>query len=269
MKSYLTEKEAEERELVRITKNVSKETKFRAVNPTLDYAGTIIDPAVQEKGGYIPIPEGFVFFNKFVVARKINKDSISIRSGIFKYLKDICPEATYTAGKDWCIYVPAGISSTFTTPTGVNVLTDTQRRYDDLVFSWLGIKEKELAGKKPDETDNVNWVFTYNRLIETVAGSLINKSGLFDAAVGCAWPFSMRGVITPDPKLRLNEIRLPFKVIVSWVKKPEFRAVYGIPEDMSVADAVHVMDGRRVLCGRQPSHDASNLLSFVLRTNDN
>jgi len=79
------------------------------------------------------------------------------------------------------------------------------------------------------------------------------------------WSYSCRAVVAPNPNLSINEVCLPYRLLLSWVSKDEVRDAFRIDKEIPNKEAVRFLEGRRVLLGRQPSHKKSNLMSFKIK----
>ena len=262
IRPYLKESEVETRGLVVINKQVSEEAKRSVVSEDEENDGSILGKDVQQNGGAIPIPIKYRLINMHVARKAMENPWMSLSNSTPNYLAKECPQVVHYIDEQYYIYVPPGISMPFTTDFGLNVMTGLQKRFDDVVGYYLDWVQ---AGHKYIAKLEINWLRGYNRLLSEIENVLLRKGGLYDRAVGCLWEYSMRAVITPDPTLAPNEIEIPKRFMIFCLLKNDFREAFDIPEDTPMRDALDMMNGKRVLLGRQPSHDCSNLLSFKLR----
>lgn len=264
IKPYILHGDVIANSYVVINRTVEAELKKVRKEGTLpDLAGTILDEEVHKKGGAIPLPEAFDLIN-IAYARKVTeKRWLTIhQKNIANVIRELSTKPIFRVPANAYLFVPPGLSRVFITDSGLDVMDPIQRRFDNMV----GYYHLWLAGyRKYDANLEYQWLRAYNRLLEAAADRLLRRKGWYDRGIGCLWPYSLRATIVPNPNLQLNEVELPMKVLIRWMAKKEFRDAWGVPDDISIRDAVRMLDGKRVLCGRQPSHDSSNLLSFKIR----
>lgn len=262
-KPYLAKEDiAANPQLKRVDRPLPDAVKQLVPGKPLNLEGTLLDEQVNMHGGYVPIPSKYRMVNIYIARRKLEKRYLTLDRDLLHYLSYTDKSLIHEPPEGSGIYIPPGVSKTFTTDDGLDVLTPLQKRYDDLVSlyqEWVG------QGAKYDRKLELEWLQAYDRLLQQISHVLLQKAGLYDRAVGCLWNYSLRAVIVPDPTLQLNEVELPMKVLIRWVSKKEFRDAVGIPDDINARDAVRMLAGRRVILGRQPSHFMPNLLSFKLR----
>lgn len=226
------------------------------------FDGTIATPEANVTGSAIPIPNNYDMINIFMVRRELNKNYLTVNKNLGDMLRNEKPELITSIPDNSYLYMPPGISAPFSTSSGMDIFTNIQNRYDNMIECYRNWIEND---KKYNKNLELRWLQCYNRLIGELTSMLVGRGGLYEKAVGCQWKHSLRAVAIPDPSLELNEIEIPTHVIISWLQDINFRKAYDIDENMPIRDAIRFMNGKRIIVGRQPSHDKSNLLSFKLR----
>lgn len=233
-------------EIKKVFPFISKTDQFILVDKLItDNNGSILDERLKESHGQIPIPNGVHFLD---TKEYYNQKSFQYISHKFQVLNDLF------------IFVPKGLPSSFKTSYGQEIVDELRRSLNDLVELWISYQEHGYSVQL-----DFSWNRSFKRSTSIVLKLLLGKNGLFNRMTGCLWKYSLRGVAVPDPNLEFNEVKIPFKVLKNFVSKEDFRKAYGIPENIRADEAIKYLDGRRVLLGRNPSHDKSNLMSFVVR----
>jgi hypothetical protein len=223
------------------------------------FEGTILDENVNKHGGGIPIPDGYIVFNPYTLTFRESR-YMRWTSELIQYAFKEHSDITYKAGTCSFLYVPAGISVSYVTEVGRKVMSEIQRRFDDLVHHYLIWKEK------PIKNGNLRWIMAFGRLILGMHRVMGMKNGLVDRAVGNTWQFSGKGVATADSSLRMNEVGLPIRMLTKWASLRKFRDAHNLRIDIGNFEAAKMMHHKRVIVHRNPSHDMSNMMSFLINT---
>ena len=255
---YILLNEVNESNMIITCNPIDLDTKNGMIDTSKNHESSILDEKISVFGGAIPIPEGFQMFDPYAVASMSGVASIPINKNVFEYVGNKCPELLYTIPEGAYIPIPKHLNDYYTTEVGTDVLSIIQKRMDDMVYYYNQWAE-EL------EINNMVWMQGYSRLLGAAANMLYKKSGLIDRAVGSLWPYSLRSVIVPDHTLSIDEVEIPKRVLKNWLNGRQVREAYGIDMKLSLDEAAACMNGRRILIGRNPSHDFSNLLSMKLR----
>lgn len=259
---FITTKHVEEEGLRIITNTLAQAKKIEDTDE-VKYYGTILDPFVHENGGAIPIPKDFEIVNIHNVAKKLNKRFIRLQRNLFDTLRNTDVSLLNKAEGGHYLYVSPYLGLVYTTRGGVDVASNLQNRFDNMVEYF---QEWEKMGRQYNKNLEYQYNRGYNRLMDECARTLFGKKGLYERATSGRFPHSVRAVIIPDPTLELNQTEIPSPVLVSWLKDKQFREDHGVPEDLSMRDMIRHMNGERVLALRWPIHCRTNLMSMRLRT---
>lgn len=217
-----------------------------------DFDNTILDKKLNDSHGFIKLKPNMMLYNYFVAKQKIR--SLKIVDVDPNYIKN--RSNVYVTGDESYLKIPKGISKIFQLENGMKVLTKLQKAYNNILIENNTIRNKD---------ENIIYQNLYTKLMIEFNNLICNKGGLYDRACNSLWPYSCRATITCNPNLKVNEISIPYSVLLNWVSETNLRKVFGIDESLSIKEAVKFLENKRVMVGRQPTHDRSNLLSFIIK----
>lgn len=230
-----------------ITKHIDRE-----ILDKNELENTILDPRLDDSHGYIKLKPGMTLYNYFAAKTKIrNLLSFNVDP---KYVEN--KFETFKINKDDYLRIPKRINRLFVLENGLKVLTKLQRAYNNIIEETSTIRSKD---------ENIVYQNLYTQLLIEYNSLLSGKSGLFDRACNSLWPYSCRATITCSPNLKVNEISIPYGVLLSWVGEDKVREAFNIDKSLSNKEAVRNLENKRVMVGRQPSHDRSSLMSFIIK----
>ena len=152
----------------------------------------------------------------------------------------------------------------------------------------LSIKERLIDLKRDDKfyTDNIKHVQKYVfEMYDFILSKFSKKTGIIrESILGKRNDFSARGVISPDPELKLEECKLPYTMLLELYKmdisnalleKRKFRTfqkaiVYVdeciVRESYDLFDLVNeVCKGKYIMLNRQPTLHRMGFLSFKIK----
>lgn len=219
-----------------------------------DFNNTVLDSRLKNENGFIKLKEGMFLYNFFRV-KKLDK---------FLPMYNINPKLLvrkfngfiYQVNKNEYLMLPKGLNNIFKLNNGLKILTGLQKAYNNIIIENNKIRKKD---------NNMYYQNLYTNLLSEYNSLLSGKGQLFDRACNSMWPFSLRTTIVPGPNLKINEISLPYRTLLNWVNQSNLRQAFNIPEDLPNKEAVKFLDGKRVIVLRQPCHDRSSLMSFIIK----
>lgn len=234
-----------------------KETDFVVTKPITNInesnlEDTIFSSKLDIDCGYIKLKEGMQLYNYFLAKKKDRNFPIyNVQPSYAKNKTEV-----YKVNKNEYLRVPKSINKVFKLDNGLRIMTGLQRAYNNILIENNTIRTKD---------ENITYQNLYTNLLIEFNELLVSKGGLYDRAVTSLWPYSCRCTISNGPNLKINEVSLPYKVLIDWVNKDEVRKAFNIDENLSCKDAVRFLENKRVICLRQPVHDRSNVMSFIIK----
>ena len=213
---------------------------------------TILDPRLEHQHGFIKLKSNMLLYNYFVAKKS---DKTLIMKGVNPYYVKRRTK-TYKVEKDDYLRIPKGINKIFKLENGLRIMTGIQKAYNNIIIENNTIRKQE---------ENIIYQNIYTDLLVEFNTLLSGKGALYDRACNSLWPYSCRATITNNPNLNINEVSIPYKVLMSWVSTEEVRNAFNIDLNLPSREAVKYLENKRVLVGRQPTHDRSNIMSFVIK----
>ncbi len=227
--------------------------------PEEELKGTVLDPALAEQGGRIPLAGGALVYIPDVVNEVLPFiPAAASPNWVSRLLPKGQEHRVFTIKPRQYAYIPRWTNESFDLRSGMRVLTPLQSAANSLVQS----REGELRARN-STSRGVPQIYqrAFANYLQAIKAELFRKGGFLDCLVASVLPFTARGVLTNDTQVRPNEVRIPPSVVRKWLSYPNFRETLGIDDRQDI----YALDGKRVLVGRQPSHRYTNLFSMRMR----
>lgn len=239
---------------------------FRAEDVELE--GTVLDAALDERGGALELPLGACFINPADLA-EIGARNPLTATPPQKFLERIQGEAHLyenmieeaSPAQRW-LYLPKKTSLRYTLDNGLRVTTPIQKQANWIMTIAQNWRDAEAGEYVVPEGAMQAAVARYLHEVQQV---LCGKGGYIDRQSSAILPGTGRAVAVNDCKMPLDIVGIPRRVVNVWLKSHEFRAAYGLEGFTTEMAYDKLQEDARVLVGRQPTHRRTNLFSAKIR----